>query len=377
MRLVSIDLVDFRNYHQATLEPASRLTAVIGENGEGKTNLIEAIGYLATLSSFRGAPGEALIRDGAETAVVRAVVDQDTETTLEGGRYRSVSIEAELRLNGRDRVLVNRQALKRTSDLLGSVRVTIFSPDDLRLIKGGPSERRGYLDAILVSLSPKNAALVGDLDRVLRQRNTLLKQAAGRLTPEIDSTLQVWDSKLSTLGEILGTARVELVQRLTPYFAETYAQISNRSDVVELQYEPSWREEGLAGALDKARKDDLRRGVTTVGPHRDELTIRIGKFFSRTHASQGEQRSLALAMRLASHNLVNQETQTPPILLLDDVFSELDPNRSSALLKNLPPGQALLTTTEDLPPDAKPEKVIRVNKGQVFLAESQLHPVED
>ncbi|MGK2958195.1 MAG: DNA replication/repair protein RecF [Acidimicrobiales bacterium] len=365
MRLVSIDLVDFRSYHQVNLEPAPGLTAIIGPNGEGKTNLIEAIGYLATLSSFRGTPNEALVRHGAETAVVRAVVDQDMQVVDEQ-RHRMISIESELRLSGRDRVLVNRQALKRTRDLLGSVRVTTFSPDDLRLIKGGPSERRAYLDAVLVSLASRHDALMGDLDRVLRQRNALLKQAGGRLTFEVASTLEVWDSKMSSLGETLGNLRATLVDRLNPLVDETYNQVAARSTKVGLRYDAPWRENGLAKALNEAQKDDLRRGVTTVGPHRDEVTVHLDDFVARTHASQGEQRSLALALRLASHHLVYLDTRTPPILLLDDVFSELDPSRSEALLAHLPPGQALLTTTEDLPAKAIPEKVVRVQAGKIF-----------
>ncbi len=369
MRLVSISLVDFRNYHRVTFEPAPGLTAIVGSNGEGKTNLIEAVGYLATLSSFRGAPAEALVRSGSETAIVRAMIDQDLDVGTEG-HHRIVEIEAELRLSGRDRVLVNRQVLKRTRDLLGSVRVTIFSPEDLRLVKAGPGERRAYLDGVLVSLTPRHDALMSDLERVLRQRNTLLKQAGGRLNQEIEATLDVWDAKLCVLGEMVAHVRADLVERLNPLVGETYDQVADGSTAVSLHYESPWREIGLARALIEARKDDLRRGVTTVGPHRDEMVILLDDFPARTHSSQGEQRSLALALRLASHHLVHQETRTTPILLLDDVFSELDPNRSAALLANLPPGQALLTTTEDLPSRARPERVITVRAGQI------LNPIE-
>ncbi len=364
MRLESIDLVDFRNYHEASFVPAPGLTAIVGSNGEGKTNLIEAIGYLATQSSFRSAPPDALVRRGADSAVIRAVVDQDREVGPEA-QHRKLEIEAELRVNGRDRVLVNRQALKRVRDMVGSVRVTIFSPDDLRLVKAGPGERRSYLDGVLVSVSPRHDALLGDLERVLRQRNALLKQAGGRLDPGIETTLDVWDAKLCELGETLARARADLVERLTPLVGETYDQVANRAASVALRYEAPWRPVGLERALTEARRDDLRRGVTTVGPHRDEMVIHIDEFPARTHCSQGEQRSLALALRLASHHLVHQETRTTPILLLDDVFSELDPNRSAALLANLPPGQALLTTTEDLPSRARPERVVNVCSGRI------------
>jgi DNA replication and repair protein RecF len=192
MRLRRLWLTDFRSYQSVTLEPADGLTVVVGANGEGKTNLLEAIGYLATLSSFRGAPGDALVRACAEVAVVRAeVVDADGRDAL---------IEAELRLTGRDLVLVNKQPLKRARDLLGTVRVSVFSPDDLVLVKGGPAERRRHLDDVLVACAPKHDATLSDLDRVLRQRNVLLKQAGGRLTPEVAATLDVFDATLVRVG---------------------------------------------------------------------------------------------------------------------------------------------------------------------------------
>lgn len=361
MQLASISLTDFRNHHQATLEPTAGLTAIIGPNGAGKTNLIEAIGYLATLTSFRGVPGDALVRNGAPFAIVRSVINQDQIGT--NRQYRTVEIEAELRLGARDRVLVNRQALKRTRDLLGSVRVTIFSPDDLRLIKSGPSDRRGYLNDTLVAVNPRHDQLLSDLDRVLRQRNVLLKQAGGRLSADVESTLEVWDAKLSDLGEELAKLRGCLVEQLGPLVSQTYDQVAERSSTVRIRYEAPWQQIGLSKALLDARKDDLRRGVTTVGPHRDELVIELDDLPARTHGSQGEQRSLALALRLGSHHLVHQETNTAPILLLDDVFSELDSFRCKALLANLPSGQALLTTTGVLPEGTSPDKVVFVENG--------------
>jgi DNA replication and repair protein RecF len=357
MRLARLWLADFRNYLAAELEPAAGLTAVVGDNGEGKTNLLEAVGYLATLDSFRGAPGEALVRAGATQAVVRAEVEREGRIAL---------VEAELHTAGRDRVLVNRQPLKRTRDLLGTVRTTVFSPDDLALVKGGPAERRRYLDDLLVACVPRHDATRADLDRVLRQRGTLLKQAAAsgrKLTPEIEATLDVWDAQLAELGERWGLARGRLVERLAPVVADAYDAVAAREARVTLTYEAPWREPGLAAALAMSRTDDVRRGVSTVGPHRDELHLVIDSMPARTHASQGEQRSLALALRLAGHAVVADVTGSAPILLLDDVFSELDAGRGAALLASLPPGQALLTTAGDLPPGTTPELVVRVRGG--------------
>jgi len=354
VQLQRLWLADFRSYDVAELAFSPGLTAVLGANGQGKTNLLEAIGYLATLSSFRGAPTEALLRQGADQAVIRA----------EGVREdRQLLIEAELNRVGRNRIQVNKQRLSRSRDLLGALRVTVFAPDDLVLVKGGPAERRGYLDDALVAEHPRHDALRTDLDKVLRQRNALLKQAGGRLTPDIENTLDVWDAKLTQTGELLVAARVALLDRLRPTLSKAYDQVAHVSAEVTITYESSWQGVGLGQALADARTDDLRRGVSTVGPHRDELELRIGGLPARTHASQGEQRSYALALRLAAHEVITEATGSPPILLLDDVFSELDPDRSDALLAHLPPGQTVLTSAGGLPPQAQPDAVITVAGG--------------
>jgi DNA replication and repair protein RecF len=349
-------LTDFRNYEQAELTLAPGLTALMGDNGEGKTNLLEAIDYLATLSSFRSAPRDALVRTGSDRAIVRAEVGEAGRTSL---------VEAELPVIGRDRILVNRQPLRRARDLLGTLRTTVFSPDDLALVKGGPGERRRLLDDALVACLPRHDATRGDLDRVLRQRSTLLKQAGGRLSPEIASTLEVWDTKLAELGDGWGRVRDDLVRQLAPVLARSYDDIAPRPADVRLTYDAPWREHGLAAALAAARHDDLRRGVCTVGPHRDDLVITVDGMPARTHASQGEQRSLALGLRVAVHLLVGEAAGASPVLLLDDVLSELDPARATALLGTLPPGQALLTTAGPLPEAARPDLVLRVRGGTI------------
>jgi DNA replication and repair protein RecF len=354
VRVTRLWLTNFRNYPSAELEPdPDGLTVIVGSNGEGKTNLLEAIGYLATLSSFRGAPTDALIRQGYPSAVVRAEGERDD---------RSLLIEAELNAGGRDRVQVNRQPLKRARDLLGALRVSVFAPDDLVLVKGGPGERRRFLDEALVALHPKYDALQRDLDRVLRQRNTLLRQSGGRLSPEVASTLDVWDAKLATTGTALAEAREELVRGLEPEIQKAYDQVAHTAADVTVGYQRSWTG-ALADAVATSRPDDLRRGVSLVGPHRDELALAIGGLPGRTHASQGEQRSLAWALRLASHTVVTEAVESPPVLLLDDVFSELDPDRCAALLDNLPTGQTVLTTAGLVPESARPGKVVRVSGG--------------
>ena len=360
-----LELTDFRNYASATFDLTDGVTAVLGQNGQGKTNLAEALAWLATLSSFRGAPSDALVRVGSNEAIVRATIRHDDG--------RDSLVEAELVTTGRNRVQVNRQKLQRVRDLLGTLRVTVFSPDDLVVVKGGPGERRRFLDDTLVALATKYDALRLDIDRVLKQRNTLLKQAqkAGHRDPdslpgEISTTLAVWDERFADLADRFGHARATLVARLRPFVEEAYEELAGEPTATELGYEPTWRSaEGLRAALLACRGDDLRRGVSTVGPHRDELELSIAGLPARTHASQGEQRTLALSLRLAAHRLVAERTGSAPVLVLDDVLSELDEARSTALLGGLPPGQVVITSASELPAAASPDRVIRIADGTV------------
>ena len=274
-------------------------------------------------------------------------------------------IEAALAPAGRNRVQVNRQRLPRARDLLGVVRVTVFSPDDLSLVKGGPGDRRRYLDDTLVALAAKYDSSRRELDRIVRQRNVLLRQTGGRLDDDAARTLEVWDAKLVEVGERFGYARATLVERVEPLVVEAYGQLAPARSSVGLSYDPPWRRVGLATALAEARRDDLRRGVSTVGPHRDEVVLSIGGLPARTHASQGEQRTLALALRLGAHRLVAERTGSVPVLVLDDVLSELDTARAAALLSHLPRGQIVITTAGILPAAAAPERIIRVEDGTV------------
>ncbi len=352
-----LELIDFRNYVSGTFELTAGTTAIIGGNGQGKTNLAESLAYLATLSSFRGAPNDALVRAGATTAIIRATVRYDDG--------RDTLIEAELVASGRNRVQVNKQKLGRVRDLLGAVRVTVFSPDDLILVKGGPGDRRRYMDDTLVALATKYDAIRLEIDRIVKQRNTLLKQAAGRLTDDIEVTLDVWDAKFAQIADQFGHARATLVSRVAPMVQEAYEQLAGQATPIDLNYEPEWRQVGLVTALRAVRTVDVRRGVSTVGPHRDELNFSINGLPSRTHASQGEQRTLALALRLAAHQLVTERTGTAPVLVLDDVLSELDDDRATALLEHIPPGQVIITTATELPAAARTDRILRVEAGVV------------
>ncbi|MGH9271122.1 MAG: DNA replication/repair protein RecF, partial [Ilumatobacteraceae bacterium] len=278
---------------------------------------------------------------------------------------RTSQIEAELVPGGRNRVQVNRQRLARARDLLGTVRVTVFSPDDLTLVKGGPADRRRFLDDTLVALAVKYDAARLELERIVRQRNSLLRQAGGRLDESAATTLDVWDARLATAGERFGEARAVLVQRIEPYVAAAYDHLAGRPSTLQLCYDPPWRREGLAAALATARADDVRRGASTVGPHRDELTMALGDLPARTHASQGEQRTLALALRLGAHRLVAERTGSSPVLVLDDVLSELDPDRGVALLGGLPPGQVVITTAGHVPATTGRRRWLRIIDGRV------------
>jgi DNA replication and repair protein RecF len=359
MHLARVWLTDFRGYAAAEVDLDPGLTAVLGANGEGKSNLLEAIGWLGGLRSFRGAPTEALVRVGAERAIVRG------EGAREG---RDLLVECEIAPGGRSRMLVNRQPVRRARDGLEFLRAVVFSPDDLELVKGGPGERRRYLDDLLVALDPRNEAVRSDLERILRQRSALLKQSGGRLTPEVEATLDVWDARLTTTGEALADARAALVADLGPAVAAAYRDLAGGGEVA-MEYAPAWREGGLLAALHDVRRDELRRGVSLVGPHRDELDLALAGLPARTHASQGEQRSIALALRLAGARLVAAALDTPPLLLLDDVFSEHDPARSAALLAHHPPGQTVITTATALPVGAVPGRVLRVAGGEVGPAD--------
>jgi len=369
VRVTQLTLTDFRCYHEVLVEFPPGVTVVVGDNGQGKTSLLEAVGWVATARSFRGVPDAALVRSDCEQAVLRAEVADDGRTQL---------LEAELHVQARNRVRLNRHPLGRARDLLGLLRVTVFAPDDLQLVKGGPGARRGYLDELLVAITPRYEAARADFERVLKQRNALLRR--GLTGEDALPTLAVFDEQLVQAGGELVRGRLGLVDRLTGPVRAAYETIAGEPAEVGTVYEAEWAEgavppdasavgELLRAALAARRQQEIDRGVTLVGPHRDEWRLRVDGLDARTHASQGEQRTLALALRLAGHRVCAEMVGDDPVLLLDDVFSELDPVRAGALVEHLPPGQTLLTTASSLPAGIRAELRLRVADGR--LAEVQ------
>ncbi len=355
MNLVSLVITDFRNIEQATFEPdPTGITVITGLNGAGKTSVLEAVSYLSTLQSFRSSPREAMVRRGAERAILRA-------ETLVGGR--TLTIEAELSRSGPSRAFVNRQHVHRRGDLHEALRTTVFTPEAIQVVRGAPADRRRFLDETLAVIDPKEARHSEEVERILRQRAALLRSSRGhRVTPEVATTLDVWDARLDAAGTALADARAALAVELVPLTEAHYSRLAGRPTPVALEYQRSWSGP-LLDALAEVRPRDIERGASSVGPHRDELALAIDDLPGRSHASQGEQRTLALALELASHQLATECLGTPPVLLLDDVFSELDPQRAAALVDGVPPGQALVTTAFGAPSGVPADKIYTMAAG--------------
>jgi DNA replication and repair protein RecF len=360
-------LVDFRCFRDVDIEIGPGLTLLHGANGQGKTSLLEAVGWVARARSFRGVNDSALVRTGAEQAIVRAEVNTGDRRQL---------FEAEVRLTGRNRVLCNKQVVARARDLYGLLRVTVFAPDDLALVKDGPAARRTYLDELLAMLAARYDAARADYERVVKQRNALLR--SGMRDGDALTTLDVFDEQLVTAATELVRGRLRLVDRLAPAVDAAYGSLAGRGGHVAAAYEADWAADTvtagespadiadrLRATLAARRRQEIDRGLTLVGPHRDEWKLSIDDLDARTQASQGEQRTLALAMRLAGHAVVTELTDAAPVLLLDDVFSELDANRSRALVHNLPSDQTLLTTAAAIPDEIVADRRLRFHDGRV------------
>ncbi|HUA31942.1 MAG TPA: DNA replication/repair protein RecF [Streptosporangiaceae bacterium] len=341
MHLTRLALTDFRSYAAADVTLATGVSTFTGANGQGKTNLVEAAAYLATFASHRVATDAPLIRHGTQRAILRAVVSSADRDSL---------LEIEINQGKANRVRLNRAPVPRPRDALGTLRCVLFAPEDLVMVKGDPDGRRRYLDDLLVAIRPRFAGVRADYDRVLRQRTALLKSArAARFAgprgaaPGAPRALEVWDEHLVEKGAELTAGRLELTAALRPLLAKAYAAVSGEDAAAAMTYrqarqpaadEPSADRgalaDGLRQALADARGAELERGVCLVGPHRDELELRVGELPARGYASHGESWSLALALRLAAYDLLRTGGDDP-VLLLDDVFAELDAGRRERL----------------------------------------------
>jgi DNA replication and repair protein RecF len=351
--LQSLELRDFRLFGHLRLEPdPDAVTVLLSPNGTGKTSVLESVFALATASSFRTASAVDMIRNTASTAEVHGVIDADG---------RRVQVDLTLTRSAKHAVKkmqVNGQRPRSRADLSSALPVTVFTPEGVEMVRHGPEARRVFLTTMLTDVELRHGELVERFERLLRQRNAALRALMGRGTsPEERDELSAWTTDLATVGEELVTARRALTDDLSAPVARYYCALAGETVQVSARYEPSWSGD-LLRALEGAMDDDRHRGYSTVGPHRDDLVLMIGERDARRQASQGEQRSLALALRLAGHELVEQRRRVRPLLLLDDVFSELDPGRSERLLALLPAGQTLVTTASPLPGGLHPAAVI-------------------
>lgn len=355
MWIRSLGLTDFRSYTQVDVELAPGITTFVGSNGQGKTNLVEAVEFVATLGSHRVATDAPLVRTGADTAFVRCGVVSDD---------RDVLVELAIIPGKANRARINKSPVPKTRDVLGIVRVVLFAPEDLALVKGDPSDRRAFLDDLLVQRTPRLAGVKADYDRVLKQRNALLKSSAiaKRNVDSMLRTLEVWDEQLVEHGSVILAARQSLLDDLHDFAVDEYANVSGDTQQrlglrivsslgdVETSNVDEWKQH-LKTAITERRKEEVDRGVTLVGPHRDELRLMLGDVPAKGYASHGESWSIALALRLAAFDLLHDDG-IDPVLILDDVFAELDRSRRTRLAQKAAQANQVLITAaveEDVP----------------------------
>ncbi|HHV21369.1 MAG TPA: DNA replication/repair protein RecF [Propionibacterium sp.] len=345
-----LSLTDYRSYPSVDVALTSGVTVFVGANGQGKTNLVEAIEYLSTLTSHRVASEVPLVRAGAEQAVVRAGVRAGLADD------RRIVLEIEINPGRSNRARLNRSPLPRPRDIVGMLRTVVFSPEDLSVIKGDPAARRTFLDALVVNRWPRMAGVRADYDRILKQRNTLLKSMSGRHGPVdeyADATLEVWNNQLAAIGSELLEARLDTLADLMPHAAAAYAGIAPTNNVAVADYRASM---DLAGARDRAgltaaleaamserRADEVRRGVSLVGPHRDDVLFSLGELPAKGYASHGESWSFALSLKLGAFELLRADG-IEPVLVLDDVFAELDVTRRERLAAGVIEAEQVLVT---------------------------------
>jgi DNA replication and repair protein RecF len=346
-----LELTDFRSYPLAAVDFEPGASVLVGPNGFGKTNLVEALGYVATLGSHRVSSDTPLVRVGAEVAVIRCSVVHD---------QRELLVELEIVPGRANRARLGRSQLSRARDVLGALRLVMFAPEDLALVRGDPAERRRYVDELLVQRQPRYAGVRADYERVLKQRNALLRTAY--LTRKVGgrgadlSTLDVWDTHLARHGAELLSGRIELCSALSTHVSKAYDSVSSGRGEARISYDAkSWFsgspnelgreaiEERLGEAIVAARAAEVERGVTLVGPHRDDVTLTLGELPAKGYASHGESWSFALALRLASFELLRAEG-IEPVLVLDDVFAELDSGRRQRLAEMVGSASQVLVT---------------------------------
>lgn len=376
-----LQLMDFRSYHSCDVSLSSGVTTFVGANGHGKTNLVEAIGYLATLTSHRASSDTPLVRAGAERALVRARVQAGIEDT------RTVQLEMEINPGRSNRAKLNRSPLSRPRELVGVLRTVIFAPEDLTIVTGDPVQRRRFIDDLVIARWPRMAGVKSEYDRVLRQRNTLLKSLAGRSGSSVDAaaaTLDTWDEHLAAAGADLLRARQKTLAELLPHAAQAYAAIAPADTVVRAEYRSSLDRqtheddesgeepartaaaepdtgslaERLREGMRQRRNEEIRRAVSLVGPHRDDIVLSLGDLPARGYASHGECWSLTLALRLASFDLLRADG-VEPVLVLDDVFAELDATRRDRLARHARQAEQMLITAavaDDVPSSLSGER---------------------
>jgi DNA replication and repair protein RecF len=371
MHVISLTAVDFRSYSfvEINLEPG--VTTFIGSNGQGKTNLVEAISYCSTLSSHRVSQDLPLVKADQPRAIVRTGVKYlDRTNWLEVEIWPSKTNKA--KLNGSD--------CKKTKDILGILQTITFSPEDLILVKGDPGQRRYFLDELLVQKSSSYAGIKTDFERVLKQRNALLKSAGPARRNNLDSvlaTLDIWNEQLINFGSQIILARHQIINELLPYVSKSYAELAPSSKALNITYLPNVSAENMTlndlvtamkQKLQERQQDELDRGLTLVGPHRDDLEIMIGELPAKGYASHGESWSVALALRLASFDLLKATSPAgDPVLILDDVFAELDAARRNQLILRVKNVEQVLITAavaEDVPKELVGNKLY-VNNGKV------------
>jgi DNA replication and repair protein RecF len=387
VRVAHISLTDFRNYESVDLDLMAGPNLFVGSNGQGKTNLVEALGYLSTLTSHRVSTDQAMIRSGCDSAIIRA--------RLVNGE-KSVLAEVQLNRGAANRAQINRSPIK-TRELPRYFSSVLFAPEDLVLVRGDPSGRRRFLDELLVLRTPRMTGVLADYDRVLRQRNSLLKSARASGVRGQLSTLDIWDERLIALGGEIIDARATLVEELKPEVDVAYSAIAGSEHSASLAFrlsivaqapdvddldsgtEPVGGDrltaEQISSAFTEAvariRRSELERGITLVGPHRDDLVLTLNGLPARGYASHGESWSFALALKLAAAAVLRRDSSAgDPVLILDDVFAELDEARRGRLANAVDNFEQVLITAavENDVPEALGRHRIHIRAGQIIEA---------